>query len=69
MDYDLEPDENDHVITVAAFRAACRTRTFVDYDGYGHPMKHGAICEAIIIRPSNHTQIPYDATHIVWYNR
>lgn len=69
-DYNLEPEPNyGHMMTVAAFRAACRHGGFIDYDGFGHPAKNGAINDQITIVPSRISEIPPEATHIWWLNR
>lgn len=71
MSYDDLPDEfDDDIMTVEKFLNACDYDFFIDYDGYGHPMKDGKINRKLNIYPSNaRTTIPKDATHIVWYNR
>lgn len=42
---------------------------FIDYDGFGHPVKDRKCDPDIYIKPSKRHEIPEDATHIVWYNR
>ena len=64
----------DDVYTVADFREHVRDAHFIDYDGYGHPVKLGKCDPNIDIMPSRVRRfpveaIPDDATHIVWYNR
>jgi hypothetical protein len=59
----------DDVYTVADFREMVRHHSFIDYDGYGHPVKGGKCDPRIDVVPSRVNEIPADATHIVWYNR
>lgn len=67
--YDSRPEDGDDVYTVEEFLAHTRTGAFIDYDGYGHPMKGGKADPSIVIKPSKPESIPADATHILWYNR
>lgn len=65
-----EAQEYGDVMTVGDFRAAVNAGGFVDYDGYGYPIKDGIVDEQIVVMPSTSEQtIPKDATHIVWFNR
>lgn len=42
----------------------------IDYDGEGYPFSAAGEDKNCIIKPSkNGTDIPSEATHIVWYNR
>jgi hypothetical protein len=59
----------DDVYTIAEFHEFCRSGAFVDYDGFGHPVKDKLANPDITIKPSTRDEIPSDATHIVWYNR
>lgn len=67
--YGCGPDDEDDVYTVEEFRRHCEQGSFVDYDGFGHPVKNGKADPNIGIQPSRLETIPADATHIVWYNR
>jgi hypothetical protein len=67
--YGCGPDNEDDVYTVEQFRHFCEKGMFIDYDGFGYPVKDGLADEAIEIKPSRLSAIPADATHIVWYNR
>ena len=68
--YGNGPNNEDDVYTVAEFLSHCDGGSFVDYDGYGHPVKDGLRDGNIWIYPSSaRSDIPKDATHIVWYNR
>ena len=67
--YGCGPDDEDDVYTVEEFKHRCEQRAFVDYDGFGHPVKDGKADESIYIYPSKVSEIPSDATHIVWFNR
>jgi hypothetical protein len=43
---------------------------FIDYDGTGHPALDGMMDERIVLRPSDGAaKLPFDCTHVVWYNR
>lgn len=57
------------VMTVDEFVSCCRSGGFIDYDGYGHPVKGNLADWKIEICPSKRKRIPKDATHIVWFNR
>jgi hypothetical protein len=61
-------DEED-VYTVAEFRECVESTAFIDYDGYGHPVKDKKSDPSIAVLPSKVDEIPTDATHIVWFNR
>lgn len=67
--YGCIPEEEDDVYTVKEFREACACGGFIDYDGYGYPVKDGKADPDVIIQPSRLGEIPDDATHIVWFNR
>lgn len=62
------PDYAD-VMTVEEFKEAVKHGSFIDYDGFGHPVKDGMEDEKIYIYPSKIHEIPEDATHIAWYNK
>lgn len=57
------------LMTVQDFRDDCEAGNFIDYDGYGHPVKNNLQDTSIHICPSRQHQIPIDATHIMWFNR
>ncbi len=61
--------DEDDVYTVEEFKKAVECNAFIDYDGYGYPVKNKLADPKIIILPSKIDQIPEDATHIVWFNR
>lgn len=63
------PAKEDDVYTIEEFKEYCECEAFIDYDGYGHPVKDKLADNSIIIVPSKLNEIPIDATHIVWYNR
>ena len=65
--YGCGPDEDD-VYTVEEFKQLCKAGWFIDYDGFGNPVKDGKAA-FVSIYPSRLQDIPEDATHIVWYNR
>jgi hypothetical protein len=61
--------DGSDVYTVEEFRGACRSGGFMDYDGFGYPVKDNMINITISVNPSQVHLIPEDATHIVWYNK
>ena len=67
--YGRGPEDEDDVYTVGEFRACTKSKSFIDYDGHGHPVRDGKCDPDITIIPSCIEEIPVDATHIVWYNR
>jgi hypothetical protein len=60
---------DDSVMEISEFMTCVRDKLFIDYDGYGHPVKEGKEDSTIIVYPSGTIAIPKDATHINWYNR
>lgn len=67
--YGSGPEGEDDVYTVAEFLAHVKCGSFIDYDGFGHPVKDGMADKGIWIKPSRPSAIPSDATHVVWFNR
>lgn len=68
--YGCGPENEDDVYTIAEFLHRCKHNMFIDYDGYGYPVKDNKADESICIRPSQlGKDIPSDATHIIWFNR
>ena len=67
--YGCEQEDEDCVIIIEEFIAQVKMGAFIDYDGFGYPVKDKLADESIVIKPSRIDQIPKDATHIVWYNR
>lgn len=67
--YGCGPDDEDDVYTVEEFLSHCESGSFIDYDGFGYPVKDGKADESLCIYPSRRDEIPKDATHIVWFNR
>lgn len=57
-----------HLMSVKEFISVVKTGGFIDYDGFGHPVKDDKIA-SMIIKPSKLKDIPSSATHIMWYNR
>jgi hypothetical protein len=57
-----------HLMTVEEFRECVKIGGFIDYDGFGHPVKDEKM-SSIVVYPSKVVEIPADATHIMWYNR
>lgn len=67
--YGCGPADEDDVYTVEEFRQHVHNGSFVDYDGFGHPVRDGRADVSVYVKPSGLGDIPEDATHIVWYNR
>lgn len=67
--YGRGPKDEDDVYTIEEFRQNVQNGSFIDYDGFGYPVKNGKADESIFVKPSELDQIPTDATHIVWYNK
>ena len=65
---DEVPTSYGDLMTVEDFRGNCEGGGFIDYDGFGHPVKDGKASKQRIY-PSERNQIPKDATHIIWFNR
>jgi hypothetical protein len=69
MSYYEKVLDDDDVYTVEDFRNIVKRGGFIDYDGFGFPVKDGFANEDVYIKPSRIKDIPDDATHIVWLNR
>lgn len=67
--YGCGPKGEDDVYTVKEFIEKVKTSSFIDYDGYGYPVKDKLADTKIIVKPSRVDKIPKDATHIVWFNK
>ncbi len=67
--YGSGPRFEDDVYTIEEFKELCAEHSFIDYDGYGYPVKDKMADTSMCITPSKIYMIPQDATHIVWYNR
>ena len=68
-DYDEPVSDYADVMTVEEFIGCCDVGAFIDYDGFGHPVKGDAMAGDLEIKPSRSGLIPADATHVAWYNR
>lgn len=67
--YSDTPDIGD-VMTVDEYLSSVECGGFIDYDGFGHPVKDGKSDSSINVSPSQKDScIPLDATHIEWFNR
>lgn len=62
------PDYGD-VMTIEDFRQCVADGSFIDYDGFGYPIKDNKCDNQKPISPSTVDSIPKDATHFVWFNR
>jgi hypothetical protein len=67
--YGNHPSGESDVYTVEGFKSLCERHLFIDYDGFGYPVKDRLADKSITIYPSRCEEIPADATHIVWFNR
>jgi hypothetical protein len=68
--YGCSPKGEDDVYTIEEFLELVECGAFIDYDGFGHPVRDSLSDEDIWVKPSTvKTSIPEDATHIVWFNR
>lgn len=50
------------------FLDAVKDGSFIDYDGFGHPVKNNLMSNRVV-HPSQVRELPSDATHVLWYNR
>lgn len=62
-------EKDDDVFTVEDFREMCKRGSFIDYDGFGYPVKDGLGNPDVWVKPSRLHEIPADATHVNWFNR
>lgn len=67
--YGCGPDNEDDVYTIDEFRQHVECASFIDYDGFGHPVRGSKCDPSVFVKPSTIDTIPADATHVVWYNR
>ena len=67
--YGCGPEEEDDVYTIDEFKSCVHSGAFIDYDGFGYPVKDKKADPKITIVPSCLETIPEDATHIIWFNR
>lgn len=67
--YGCGPDDEDDVYTIEEFKNLCEHKMFIDYDGFGYPVREKRADKKIIVKPSQITNIPHDATHVVWFNK
>ena len=63
------PENEDDVYTIEEFKYLVECHGFIDYDGFGHPVKDSLADPKVYVKPSKVELIPQSATHIVWYNR
>lgn len=68
MEYNKDLPNYGELIDVKTFSACCCDNNLIDYDGHGHPVKNNKMSNQII-KPSKFTEIPEDATHIMWFNK
>lgn len=65
-----EEGNGDDVMTLEDYLDCVKNGSFIDYDGYGHPVKDNKQDTQFDIFPSEgRNHIPLDATHIVWFNK
>jgi hypothetical protein len=71
------PDPNEHdtgcegdLMTVEEYLGNIKSGCFIDYDGFGYPVKDNLKDTQLHLYPSEgRNHIPLDATHVIWYNR
>jgi len=67
-----EEGEED-IMTVEDYLECVESGSFIDYDGFGHPIVpviNGEEDKSIFLYPSEgSSKIPEGVTHIKWYNR
>lgn len=68
-DYSEPLDDIGDLMTVKDWLSCVADGGFIDYDGFGHPVRDGLMDGTIDIWPSQADMVPQDATHIMWYNR
>jgi hypothetical protein len=68
MEYNQKLSDFGDLMTVEEFRENVKSGMFIDYDGYGYPVKDN-LCAHLQIYPSELYLLPKDATHIHWFNR
>ena len=57
-------------MSVRSYLNAVMDRSFIDYDGYGHPIVDGTEDKTVVLLPSHGaSNIPKKAKHINWYSR
>lgn len=69
LGYEEELSVHDDRMKCSQFVANVQSGAFTEMDGIGHPSRAGMVNKDIEIRPSDLSSIPYDATHVVWYNK
>ena len=68
-DYSKDLPDYGDLMSVNEFISGCESGCFTDYDGSGHPVREGKMAGDIDVYPSKMNQIPYDATHVMWFNK
>lgn len=63
-----EPLNDGDLIAREEWLHAVHHGYFIDYDGFGYPVKDNLMSKTRIY-PSIADQLPADATHVMWYNR
>jgi len=66
------PDELSDIgdlMPMKEYLACCDCGGFIDYDGFGHPVKDGKMNGNMCLSPSMRNLIPPNATHMLWFNR
>lgn len=62
-------DFDGALMTVKEFKSTVKHGGFIDYDGYGYPVRKNKANSSVTIIPSEVSKTPKDATHIIWFNR
>jgi hypothetical protein len=72
-----EPDPNEYdtgcegdIFTVKEYLEMVKEHSIMDDDGHGHPVKDNKKDTQLTLFPSESDRhIPFDATHVIWYNK
>lgn len=68
-DYTRDLPGYGDLMAVEKYKYFCRRGMFIDYDGFGRPVRDGKMCKAYVIPSRCPGDIPEDATEIIWFNR
>lgn len=65
----LPSNSSGETVSLKDFLAGASNGTFLQKDGYAHPMKKGMIDQDRVIYPTQLSQLPKDATHVRWFSK
>lgn len=71
------PDPNEYdtgcegdIMTLKEYLECVEEHSLIDDDGHGHPVKDNMKDTQLTLFPSEGDRhIPFDATHVIWYNK